>query len=71
VISVKTLLALSLAFLVCCPPLSAQFETSEVLGNVLDPSGAPVPHVRIVLKSDKTLGDQSKAAIRGHLKTGQ
>ncbi len=32
----------------------AQFETSEVLGTVKDPSGSPVPNVSVTLKNEQT-----------------
>src|ERR1700731_3205643 len=34
--------------------LFAQFETSEVLGTVHDPSGAPVPNASVILTNQDT-----------------
>ena len=50
----KIISALSLAFFISCSSLFAQFETSEVLGAVRDPSGAPVSKADIILRNEKT-----------------
>ena len=44
---------LFLAFFLA-PPLFAQFETSEVLGTVRDPSNAPVPDATVTLTNQQT-----------------
>src|SRR5260370_32347628 len=40
--------------LLLTPTLFAQFETSEVLGTVQDPSGAPVPSATVTLSNQDT-----------------
>ena len=47
----KNLLAFFVGILLLSPSLFAQFETSEVLGTVTDPSGAAVANAPIVLKN--------------------
>lgn len=60
----KIHIALPVVSLLFCASLFAQFETSEVLGTVRDPSGAPIPNVAVVLKNEKT-GIETKTLSDG------
>lgn len=54
----------SFALLFCGAVVQAQDATGRIIGNVSDPSGSPVPEVKVTITNDKTLISQDTSTDR-------